>query len=137
MKWKIIGAILVLLLISAFVAISNLSYGQESAWIKAKNADTIAAFDRFRSRSPDSPHAGEASERLAILHDDAEWRTANDKGTLDAFTGFLDSHANSGHLLTVAQRMSPQMSYSSMINPAWSKNDRMSQAFCLRRPIAR
>jgi cell division septation protein DedD len=63
-------------------------------WKSAESADTVAAYDRFIERHPDSELATQARERVAQLQEERDWKVATGADTADGYKEFLTKHPN-------------------------------------------
>lgn len=61
----------------------------EAAWQKAKDRDTILAYDDYLETYPDGKHAAEAQQRMEELEDQAAWEAAQRRDTIPAYRRYL------------------------------------------------
>jgi cell division septation protein DedD len=63
-------------------------------WKSAEAADTVAGYDHFIERHPDSALVTQARARVAQLNEDRDWKRATAADTADAYRQFLTQHEN-------------------------------------------
>lgn len=62
---------------------------EEVAWQKAKDRDTILAYDDYLEAFPNGQHAAEAEQRMDQLEDQAAWEVAQRRDTIPAYRRYL------------------------------------------------
>jgi len=65
---------------------------QGAQWEEAQQEDTIAAYEAFVERYPDSPNAEQARRRIETLRAEQAWATAQQRDTIEAYRDFIEDH---------------------------------------------
>jgi len=65
---------------------------QQSAWKKAREADTPESYEQFLKHYPNGDFSAQAQARLKDLYTERDWQTARDADTPDAYQTFLKGH---------------------------------------------
>ncbi|MFU8878503.1 MAG: SPOR domain-containing protein [Wenzhouxiangellaceae bacterium] len=65
---------------------------QGAHWEEAQQEDTVAAYESFVERYPDSAEADQARSRIETLRAEQAWTDAQQRDTLAAYRGFLQAH---------------------------------------------
>lgn len=65
---------------------------QGDAWEEAQQQDTIAAYESFAERYPDSPEAEQARARIEALRAEQAWNEALQRNTAEAYREFIEAH---------------------------------------------
>jgi len=63
---------------------------QGAQWEQAQQEDTVAAYQSFVERYPDSPESQEARNRIQALRAERAWTDARQRNTAEAYRGFLE-----------------------------------------------
>ncbi len=90
------------LVLAALMAGCN---GQGAAWQDAQQADTVPAYQQFLDDYPDSPHAGDARQRLQALQRAQSWAQATQADTIDAYQKFLGEYSSGDEVDQARQRL--------------------------------
>jgi hypothetical protein len=83
----------------------------ESDWAQASTTNTIAAYQDFLTKHPDSPHATQAKQQVLALQDNQAWATAQQVNTAESYQQYLSAEPSGAHAqeahnkLTDAQRV--------------------------------
>ncbi len=85
--------ILCLMLILTLVACDR----QGAQWEEAEQEDTIAAYEAFVERYPDSSNAERARSRIDTLRAERAWTEAGQRGTIEAYREFLEAHPDAAN----------------------------------------
>lgn len=80
--------ILFLLLTLALVGCDR----QDADWEQAQQQNTIAAYEEFVERYPESPQAEQARSRIEAQRAEQAWTDARQRNTVDAYRDFLQSY---------------------------------------------
>jgi hypothetical protein len=75
-------------------------------WTQATTQNTVAAYQAYLGKHPDSEHAAEARERMGKLADEQAWSQADSANTLQAFQGYLQQQANGAHVAEARDKIS-------------------------------
>lgn len=65
---------------------------QGAQWEEAQQEDTVAAYQSFVERYPDSPEAEKARNRIQTLRAEQAWTDARQRNTAEAYRGFIEEH---------------------------------------------
>ena len=65
---------------------------QGDAWEEAQQQDTIAAYEAFAERYPDSSEAEQARARAESLRAEQAWNEALQRNTAEAYREFIEAH---------------------------------------------
>ena len=82
----------------------------ESDWTQASQTNTVAAYQDYLAKHPDSPHAAQAKQQVQTLQDNQAWATAQQVNTAESYQQYLAAEPNGAHAqeahgkLTDAQR---------------------------------
>ena len=74
-------------------------------WIQATGQNTVASYQTYLGKHPDSEHAGEARERMGKLVDEQAWTQAESANTVAGYQGYLQQQANGAHAADAHDRM--------------------------------
>ncbi|MDT8450611.1 MAG: SPOR domain-containing protein [Wenzhouxiangellaceae bacterium] len=64
---------------------------QDARWEQAQQEDTIAAYESFIERYPESPEAEQARSRIEALRAEQAWTDARQRNTIGAYREFVES----------------------------------------------
>lgn len=78
---------------------------QESVWEQARHEDSVASYEAYLARYPAGPHAGQAREALAGLHDENAWARAERLATPEAWQRYLGEFPDGRHAATARRRL--------------------------------
>ena len=65
---------------------------EQSAWEKARAANTAASYDQFVKNYPNGAFTAQARAQLKELYEDRDWQAARDADTQEAYRTFLTNH---------------------------------------------
>jgi len=65
---------------------------EQSAWEKARAANTAASYDQFVKDYPNGAFTAQARAQLKELNEDRDWQAARDADTQEAYRTFLTNH---------------------------------------------
>ncbi|HKL51192.1 MAG TPA: SPOR domain-containing protein [Wenzhouxiangellaceae bacterium] len=65
---------------------------QGAAWEEAQQEDTIAAYETFVERYPESSQADQAQARIDKLRAERAWTDARQRNTAEAYREFIETH---------------------------------------------
>lgn len=65
---------------------------QGDAWEEAQQQDTIAAYEAFIERYPESPEAEQARARVESLRTEQAWNETLQRNTAEAYREFIEAH---------------------------------------------
>jgi hypothetical protein len=80
------------------------SSGQQD-WTQATTQNTVAAYQAYLSKHPDSEHAGDARDRMSKLEDEQAWSKADSANTVEAYQGYLQQQANGAHVAAAHDKL--------------------------------
>ena len=84
MKIRILGLLLALALVGCD--------RQGADWEEAQQEDTVAAYETFVERYPESPEADQARSRIETLRAEQAWTDARQRNTAEAYREFIEAH---------------------------------------------
>jgi outer membrane protein assembly factor BamD (BamD/ComL family) len=77
----------------------------ESDWNQANQTHTVAAYQDFLNKHPDSPHAADAKTQIQTLQDNQAWATAQQTNTADGYQQYLTAEPNGAHAQEAQQKL--------------------------------
>lgn len=69
---------------------------QGADWEEAQQEDTVAAYETFVERYPESPEADQARSRIEKLRAEQAWTDARQRNTAEAYREFIEAHPDAG-----------------------------------------
>jgi hypothetical protein len=74
---------------------------QKEDWQQAQQQNTVAAYQNFAQKYPDSDEAKQARQRIAQIkqqqQEQADWRSAQQANSIESYQQFLQKHPDSSH----------------------------------------
>ncbi|RIL05439.1 MAG: hypothetical protein DCC71_10355 [Proteobacteria bacterium] len=92
------------------------------SWQQVRTEDSFAGYRRYLAEHPDSPHAAEARERLAVLHFDRE-------PSIEALERFRRDHPNSSAIAQLAERAEQRLFDAARAQATADAYDRFLETF--------
>ena len=78
---------------------------REKDWDVAREADSIAAYEKFLDQHPEGEYAATARERIAELRVQNAWDSARDADTIEAYRAFVDEYPDSEYAAQASARI--------------------------------
>jgi outer membrane murein-binding lipoprotein Lpp len=77
----------------------------QSDWQQASASDTVAAYQAFLDKHPNTTQSVVARNRIHVLRDEQAWARAQQVNTLQAFQNYIDEQPSGIHLAEAKDRM--------------------------------